>query len=244
MIDSHFSFYDNQTPWSQKPGQNFLIRGFAYRETMPRGMIRHGDKTNFPWPWLLIYFHDPVTIMSEGTLIDAGENTLMVWPPGSCHHYGNAEREWTHSWLTVDFPEMPQFQKNYPLPIGKPCGVYAGTIFIRYLGMFQEELKKDSGDFSTTLGDGTVSVIPSPGRPHDGRASLAFRYNHAAFQSAFPEAFQCRTDALSARSPAEQGGATPTILSLFLQGGCGNDRISRSALFLQMFSPLLGSRPQ
>ena len=147
MIDSHFSFYDNQTPWSPEPGQNFLIRGFAYRETMPRGMIRHGDKTNFPWPWLLIYFHDPVTIMSEGTLIDAGENTLMVWPPGSCHHYGNAEREWTHSWLTVDFPEMPQFQKNYPLPIGKPCGVDAGTIFIRYLGMFQEELKKDSGDF-------------------------------------------------------------------------------------------------
>ena len=102
MIDSHFSFYDNQTPWSPEPGQNFLIRGFAYRETMPRGMIRHGDKTNFPWPWLLIYFHDPVTIMSEGTLIDAGENT---------------------------------------------CGVDAGTIFIRYLGMFQEELKKDSGDF-------------------------------------------------------------------------------------------------
>ena len=147
MIDSQFSFYDNQTPWSPEPGRNFLIRGFAYRETMPRGMIRHGDKANYPWPWLLIYFHDPATIVSEGVRMDAGENTLMVWPPGSSHHYGNAEREWKHSWLTVDFPEMAQFQKNYPLPTDKPFGVDAGAIFARYLGMFQEELKKDSGDF-------------------------------------------------------------------------------------------------
>ncbi len=146
MIEPHISFYDNHTPWGPAVGRNFQIRGFAYRETMPRGMVCNGDKAGYPWPWLLIFFHDPATVVLEDVRADVAENSLMVWPAGASHHYGNAGREWTHSWLIVDFPEMSQFQKNYPLPVGRPFCISADAIFARYLGILQDEFRRDATD--------------------------------------------------------------------------------------------------
>lgn len=146
MIESHISFYDNHTPWGSAVGRDFLIRGFAYRETMPRGMVRNGDKAGYPWPWLLIYFHDPATVVLENSQADVAENSLMAWPAGASHHYGNTEREWVHSWLIVDFPEMIPFRKNYPFPVGRPFRTDADAIFFRYLGILQDELRRENRD--------------------------------------------------------------------------------------------------
>jgi len=146
MIYSHISYYDSRTPWGCETGKKFLIRGFADRETMPPVMIRNGDKTGYPWPWLIMFFHDGATVVLEDSTEEISENTLMIWPVGKPHQYGNETQAWTHSWLTADFPEMEQFQKNYPLPVGKPFRVDAGDIFTRYLGMFQEELTRGTGD--------------------------------------------------------------------------------------------------
>ena len=85
MIEPHISFYDNHTPWGPAVGRNFQIRGFAYRETMPRGMVCNGDKAGYPWPWLLIFFHDPATVVLEDVRADVAENSLMVWPAGASH---------------------------------------------------------------------------------------------------------------------------------------------------------------
>ncbi len=145
-MDPHFSFYDNRTPWNPGTGREFLIRGFAYRETMPQGMVHHGEKATYPWPWLLVYFHDPATVMLKKERVDCAPGTLMVWPPGAFHHYGNKERGWEHSWLIFEFSEMAQFQKNYPLPAGKPFPVDADAAFARYFGMFQEELRREFQD--------------------------------------------------------------------------------------------------
>lgn len=146
MIKFNISYYDNSTPWSQEVGKEFLIRGFAYRETISPMMIHNGDKPGYPWPWLLMFFHDPVTIVLNGSTEKVKENSLMIWPAGIAHHYGNDTRKWTHSWLIVDFQEMRQFQKNYSLPVGKPFNTDAGDIFCKYLGMFHEELKREIKD--------------------------------------------------------------------------------------------------
>ncbi len=138
MPTTQLSSYDSITPW-QAPGKEFHIRGFALREEMPPVMIHHGEKRAYPWPWLLVFFNDPVRI-NPGTPEEiVCEESLMIWPPGARHHYGNETRNWTHSWMIVDFPEMEQLLKSHPLPVGSPLRTDADRLFARYLPLFHEE---------------------------------------------------------------------------------------------------------
>lgn len=104
MIDSPLSYYNSEHPWKHF-GEEFLIRGFALHEQMPPMTVKNGDKSSYPWPWLLIYFESPV-ILNEKSCTEIPAGTLMVWPPGATHCYGNPERGWSHSWMIVDLPEM------------------------------------------------------------------------------------------------------------------------------------------
>ncbi len=145
MSESLLSYYNSRCPWGM-PGREFLIRGFALRETMPPVIVHNGEKAAYPWPWLFIFFEDPV-ILNPGTPEAAEcERSLMIWPAGAAHHYGNEVRKWTHSWMIVDFPEMEQFLKNRPLPVGAPFRTDAGRLFAKYLPMFHGELTVETPD--------------------------------------------------------------------------------------------------
>ena len=96
MINQKISFYDNTTPW-EDADQKFLIRGLALNEVMLPTLIRHGEKTAYPWPWLLVFFDDPV-VLNAGTPDEVScEKSVMLWPPRSSHKYGNSTTSWNHS---------------------------------------------------------------------------------------------------------------------------------------------------
>ena len=53
----NISYFDNLTPW-KNAGDRFLIRGFALNEEMQPAIVRHGEKKEYPWPWLIIFSTD------------------------------------------------------------------------------------------------------------------------------------------------------------------------------------------
>lgn len=63
---------------------------------MPPVIIRRPNGTA---DWLLMYFHTPVQIDWEGKMQSFPPGTLMLWPDGAAHCYGNQEEEWEHSYL-------------------------------------------------------------------------------------------------------------------------------------------------
>ncbi len=145
MIDQKISFYDNTTPW-EAAGQKFLIRGLALNEVMLPALIRHGEKTAYPWPWLLVYFDDPV-VLNTGTSDEMNcEKSVMLWPPRSSHRYGNSAIPWRHSWIILDDPGMNEFLMEFPIPTGVPVAADASQIFAKYLILLYNEITQNKPD--------------------------------------------------------------------------------------------------
>ena len=61
---------------------------------------------------LFMLFYDPVELLVEGRVERLPPRTLMLWPPGHRHYYGNRERAWRHSWIhcegSIGAPPAPQ----------------------------------------------------------------------------------------------------------------------------------------
>lgn len=145
MIHSEVSFYDNVTPWDP-PGRHFLIRGLALNELMPPALICHGEKAAYPWPWLLIFFDDPV-VLNSGTPEEMRcEKSIQLWPPRTVHRYGNPSASWNHSWIIFDGPEIEEYLAEFPVPTGVPVAADAGRIFAKYLTLLRDELTRSEPD--------------------------------------------------------------------------------------------------
>lgn len=139
MIHPKISYFDVTHDWMDA-GRDILICGLALDDKIPPTTVCHGNKRSSPWPWLIVFFDGEARLnpgMPEETDCTG---SLMIWPPGTIHCYGNTKKEWKHSWLIVDFPEMDVLLKNWPLPVGKPLKIDTGRIFAKYLPLFQEEL--------------------------------------------------------------------------------------------------------
>lgn len=136
------SYFDASHEWNG--GKDIKICGFALNETMPREIIQHGQKAD--WPWLFVFF-DGAARLNPGTPEETDcSESLMIWQPGTSHCYGSVNEKYRHSWLIVDFPEMDFLLKTWNIPIGKPIKINAGRIFSKYLPLFMEELASPNGD--------------------------------------------------------------------------------------------------
>ena len=144
-LNTELSFYDSLTPWNSEQ-KRFLIRGFALNERMAPMLVHHGEKTEYPWPWLIVCFEDRVTLDSGWKHESSWEKAVMIWPPGSVHRYGSLEHSWRHSWLIVEAPELGEILAEYGLPIGAPFRLDAGRIFAKYLTLLHEELMQYQPD--------------------------------------------------------------------------------------------------
>ena len=145
MINQKISFYDNTTPW-EDADQKFLIRGLALNEVMLPTLIRHGEKTAYPWPWLLVFFDDPV-VLNAGTPDEVScEKSVMLWPPRSSHKYGNSKTSWNHSWIILDDPRMNEFLTEFPIPTSVPIAADAGQVFTKYLILLYNEITQNKPD--------------------------------------------------------------------------------------------------
>lgn len=145
VSNPELSYYDSFTPWNSVE-ERFLIRGFALNDRMPPVLVHHGEKAEYPWPWLIICFEEPVTLNSGWKNESSCERSTMIWPPGSAHRYGSSDHPWRHSWLIVEFPEMGALLEQYELPVGVPLRMDAGRIFAKYLTLLHEELMQYEPD--------------------------------------------------------------------------------------------------
>lgn len=145
MTKSKISYFDVQHEWNDT-SQDILIYGFELQETVPPMIVHHGDKAAYPWPWLLVFFHDEA-FLNPGTIHEKEcTGSLMIWRPGDIHCYGNELKKWNHSWLIVNFPEMEQLLNNWQIPTREPLQLDASRIFEKYLPLFLEELNSPSRD--------------------------------------------------------------------------------------------------
>ncbi len=73
----------------------FTVRGLSARERMPPCIINRPNGTG---DWLLMAFHGPVEVRTQGRIrpYDGG---LVIWTPAHGHYYGNSERRYLHSWI-------------------------------------------------------------------------------------------------------------------------------------------------
>ena len=99
-MNNAFLFHYNTSEADEE--KDFHIRGIGVHETMPPGLIRHGDEQ---YPWLFIYFHSPAIIRTPAGA-EKCDHSLMIWEPRQIHHYGNELSQWDHSWLIVKAPSI------------------------------------------------------------------------------------------------------------------------------------------
>ena len=141
----NISYFDSLTPW-KNAGDHFLIRGFALNEEMQPAIVRHGEKKEYPWPWLIIFFNGPAWLNIGSPEEKEYEHSMMIWPPGVSHCYGNPDKNWIHSWIILDDPDMESALLGYPLKIGEPILIDAEKLFERYLTLLYEDILQNGSD--------------------------------------------------------------------------------------------------
>lgn len=87
--------YADSSRWSPLTG-DFRINAFAVHERMPPVIVNRPAGTG---DWLFMLFHDPVDIRVSGKIETVLPGTLMMWPCGAAHWYGNQTLSWDHSWI-------------------------------------------------------------------------------------------------------------------------------------------------
>jgi AraC family transcriptional regulator of arabinose operon len=80
---------------TNKP-RSFSVHGVGYRETMAPCLINRPQGTG---DILLMLFHDPVQVRTDGEVGTCTPETLVIWDCGMGHYYGSETGQWCHSWL-------------------------------------------------------------------------------------------------------------------------------------------------
>jgi AraC-like DNA-binding protein len=83
----------------EPPADDFRINAFGIHEMMPPVTVHRPDGTG---DWLFILFHDAVQVVfSDGEhAVESG--SLVCWPHGAAHRYGQELSEWDHTWIHFD----------------------------------------------------------------------------------------------------------------------------------------------
>ena len=92
-----------------------FIRGLGIHEQMKKGFISHGGQG---YPWLFMYFHTPVTLTPDTREEEKFDHGFILWDPEKFHVYGNAEKDWDHSWMILYHPEMERILQDFEIRNG------------------------------------------------------------------------------------------------------------------------------
>ncbi len=87
--------YANPQRWTPC-NVDFRIDAFGVREVMPPLIV---DRPSGTGGYLFILFHDSASVWKDGEPNRLDPGSLMLWPRGSAHRYGNEEKEWSHTWI-------------------------------------------------------------------------------------------------------------------------------------------------
>ena len=57
------------------------------------------DRPSGTGGYLFILFYDSASVWKDGKPNRLDPGSLMLWPRGAAHRYGNEEKEWSHTWI-------------------------------------------------------------------------------------------------------------------------------------------------
>lgn len=76
--------------------ERIRVMGVGLHERMPQGFVKRGEGLN---AWLMVIFHDAVLVELGGVKLQVQAGSTVLWNRNSPHFFGNATKEWDHSWL-------------------------------------------------------------------------------------------------------------------------------------------------
>lgn len=120
----------------QRSECNLRISGVGIRELMAPGII---DRPHGTSDRLLMYFYDPVTIRVNGVNAEYPSGTLMLWPNGASHYYGNLRHNYLHSWLHFNGTAAERLLQRLRLHTNEPVILRDPGEFERDLWAFYDE---------------------------------------------------------------------------------------------------------
>jgi len=140
MIESRpFAHY---VPPSGCASPRLSMSALGHHERMSPGIIRHGGKG---FGWLLMCFHSPASVRC-GAALQPAENAVILWDPDAPHEYGNAAREWDHSWLIVDGTLPAALLRRHPLELNRLLHCGGEEVCEHYWTCFERELRQPEPD--------------------------------------------------------------------------------------------------
>ncbi|MEI8138925.1 MAG: AraC family transcriptional regulator [bacterium] len=113
------------------------IRGMGIQEHMPPGMI---DRPTGTGDYLLMLFYGDITVGVAGKPVGQPRNTMMIWPSGQGHYYGDRTRPFTHTWIHCDGTFIRSLLRKTGLPCNRPFVVPDPAVMERNLLAIHEEL--------------------------------------------------------------------------------------------------------
>lgn len=114
------------------------IPRFGIHEHMPAQIVNRVSGND---AYLLMLFHTPVSIRIGPTVHECGSGTFILWEPGQPHWYGNAHRQWVHSWIHFDGSLARESIGRSALPRNRPFVLPDTHIVARYLQAIHTEIE-------------------------------------------------------------------------------------------------------
>jgi AraC family transcriptional regulator of arabinose operon len=97
--------------------RDLTINGVGVQEIMPKRMVERPGGTG---DFLFMVFFNAITIESAGRLQQCPAGTIIIWDAGAGHHYGNPNKEWTHSWTHCNGRLIDQWLAENNVPRNTP----------------------------------------------------------------------------------------------------------------------------
>lgn len=94
----------------------FHFHGIGIREPMKAHCIDRSPTQD----WLIMHFHNEVSLRVDGEISKYPAGTLMIWSPEDSHYYGNNELEWSHSWAHCQGDFAMEILERCKVPFGVP----------------------------------------------------------------------------------------------------------------------------
>ena len=108
----------------------FSIRRLGIAERMePKVIFRPFGNTDY----LFMHFHSETVIETAHERSMFLPGTFMIWEPGQSHYYGNAGKEWDHSWVHLYGTAVSELLSSCRIPLNAPFIMQPSHIFTRFL---------------------------------------------------------------------------------------------------------------
>ncbi len=115
----------------------FEVCGVGIREPMSQGVVNRPRGTG---DWLLMYFHDPVDIRVHEKVGSYPAESLMLWPNGAGHYYGNPNWSYRHSWIHFHGAEVEGIVADSGLKVGEVIPFHVPEVMEKYLELIYHEI--------------------------------------------------------------------------------------------------------